>query len=194
MTAPGGTVYINGNVNVDNRVVVQSGTLVYQGGTSTWDSGVSSDGVNGGTLNVTGGSLTMTPYSGSYFFVASGNSAMNVSGGTFTLGSSTTVYIGANPGSSGQNVFTISGSGTVDLSQASAIDLGNASASSGTINLLSGGFLRVGAAPIALGYAGASGALILNGGTLQATTANSGLVAVSSIRQRRGHRRTGRHH
>ncbi len=181
---PGGTMYINGNVNVGYRCVVQGGTVVYQGGTSNWDNSSDLDGVNGGTLNVTGGSLTMSPTPGEYFRVSSGNSAMTVSGGTFVLGApyfGVTVYIGGAAGTAGQNIFTVSGSGVADLSQASAIDLGNTSASSGTINLLSGGLLKLGAAPIALGVAFASGSLNLNGGTLQATSDNSSLFTFSSF-------------
>ena len=130
-----------------------------------------------GTFNITGGSLNNSSGNGNLIGQSGGTAVMNVSGGTYVENvSGDNFYIGNN---GGNGTLTVSGSGLVVMNYPSlGIYLGRAGSSSvGTLNL-NGGTLATGRSiRFQAGQTPGTAIVNFNGGTLEATAANSTWVS-----------------
>ncbi len=194
-----GQTNLTGGLNAANNYakVNFNGNVNWSAGTGTFGSSTTTSNYIGigsgtaGTFTMTGGTITSYQGSGYSFFIGSGaTGAMNISTGSFTLGTNTAVYIGngydnttVGHGGTATGTLTLSGTGSFSTGTTTgSFYLGNVSVGGvGEIDLNSGGTLST-LRSITKGTAtgsvstGNTATLNFNGGTLQATGANTTLI------------------
>jgi autotransporter-associated beta strand protein len=154
----GGTLVLDGTISVNNG----SGGAIQVGISSP------------GTLNVIGGTVTTAWANGNGWGI--GNTAagtVNITGGTVNHGGNDVFYVGWT-GAGGAGTLNLAGTGVLNLTGSVPMILGQSSPAAGTVNLDSGGQLRLGR-NIVKGTG--TGTFNFNGGTLEALASSTSLMS-----------------
>jgi fibronectin-binding autotransporter adhesin len=176
---------------------VQSQKFIMNGGaTVNWSAGTGSLGYSNyfgvgdntaGTFNMTAGTINYDLAQGTTGIFIGNNATglMTVSGGTFNVsnsGGSANLFIGAGFNGTSttahSGTLTISGSGVFNFNGSGTIKLTNVAEQTATVNLDTGGTLRLNSRPFTKGAGDA--AFNFNGGTLQLSAANTAIFGANA--------------
>jgi autotransporter-associated beta strand protein len=185
----GGTTNLTGD-SVQSQKFIMNGNAIVN-----WSAGTGSLGYSNyfgvgdntaGAFNMTAGTINYNLIQGStgIFIGNNATGVMTVSGGTFNVSNSGgTANLSIGAGFNGTSTtahsgtLTISGSGVFNFNGSGTIKLTNVAEQAATVNLDTGGTLRLNSRPFTKGAGDA--AFNFNGGTLQLTAANTAIFGAS---------------